>query len=101
MEPSLPTKFLARAAGVRMLKLTKIEGYAFQILTCIADSDPSALRSAKELALQVRLPLPTVSKILKLLTQNNILISHQGSKGGYMLTQPGKRSQCCRYSYCI
>lgn len=75
-----------------MLKLTKIEGYAFQILNCIADSDSSALHSSKELATQVKLPRPTVSKILKLLTQNKILISYQGTKGGYRLSQPANQT---------
>ncbi|MDF7824409.1 SUF system Fe-S cluster assembly regulator [Pontiellaceae bacterium B12227] len=74
-----------------MLKLTKIEDYAFQILNCIANSDPSTPRTAKELADEVSLPLPTVSKILKFLTQGNILISYQGSKGGYMLARPAHK----------
>ncbi|MDF7807801.1 SUF system Fe-S cluster assembly regulator [Pontiellaceae bacterium B12219] len=74
-----------------MLKLTKIEGYSFQILTCIASRDSSLLHTAKELAEQTKLPLPTVSKILKMLTQSNILISFQGSRGGYSLTKPAEK----------
>jgi FeS assembly SUF system regulator len=74
-----------------MLKITKIEGYSFQVLTCIASRDSSRLHTAKELAKQTELPLPTVSKILKMLTQQKILDSFQGSRGGYALTKPADR----------
>lgn len=71
-----------------MLKITKIEDYAFQVLSYLAAGNASSLHTAKEIAAKIKLPLPTVSKVLKLLTQTEILTSCQGSKGGYTLKQP-------------
>ncbi|VGO19905.1 SUF system Fe-S cluster assembly regulator [Pontiella sulfatireligans] len=71
-----------------MLKITKLEGYAFLLLTCMASRDSSLLYSAKDLSTDSSLPLPTVSKVLKLLTQAAILKSCQGSRGGYSLAKP-------------
>ncbi len=38
----------------------------------------------------MRLPLPTVSKILKLLAREGLLASHRGVKGGYSLAPPAE-----------
>jgi len=37
--------------------------------------------------MESRLPLPTVSKLLKELLQSGLLISHRGMKGGYSLAK--------------
>ena len=39
---------------------------------------------------ELDIPLPTVSKVLKLLVQGNLLESQQGSQGGYHLSKPAK-----------
>jgi len=39
------------------------------------------------LAVESRLPLPTVSKLLKELLQGGLLVSHRGIKGGYSLAR--------------
>jgi len=49
------------------------------------------LHTARDLAAQCRLPLPTVSKILKTLLQRGLLESHRGIKGGYALAQDPQR----------
>ena len=46
---------------------------------------PQTLRTAPELARACGLPLPTVSKLLKMLAQGGLLESQRGTKGGYRL----------------
>ncbi len=71
-----------------MLRITKITDYGFILLVHMASRDQSELHNAKDLSAAIGIPLPTVSKVLKILTQGNILQSHQGSKGGYSLARP-------------
>lgn len=68
-----------------MLRITKIADYGFILLVHMASQDQNLLHNAKDLSATVGIPLPTVSKVLKILTQGGILKSHQGSKGGYSL----------------
>lgn len=68
-----------------MVRLGKLTDYGLVLMTCIARSEGYALRTARNLAEESRLPLSTVSKLLKLLMQGGLLISHRGMKGGYVL----------------
>lgn len=70
-----------------MLRITKITDYGFLLLVHMAGQDKDVLHNAKDLSAEICLPLPTVSKVLKILTQGGILQSHQGSKGGYSLSR--------------
>ena len=70
-----------------MLRITKIADYGFILLTHMAKGGNETLYNAKDLSEEIGLPLPTVSKVLKILTQGGILKSHQGSKGGYSLAR--------------
>ncbi|GHB28087.1 SUF system Fe-S cluster assembly regulator [Salinicola rhizosphaerae] len=70
-----------------MLKLSKLTDYAAVIMAQIARS-PSDSHTAAELATQVKLPLPTVGKTLKMLAKNGLLESRRGSHGGYVLSRP-------------
>ena len=71
-----------------MLRITKITDYGFILLAHIASQDQGLLYNAKDLSSTSGIALPTVSKVLKILTQGNILKSQQGSKGGYFLARP-------------
>lgn len=71
-----------------MLRITKITDYGFILLARMASQDRELLHNAKDLSAAVGIPLPTVSKVLKILTQGGILKSHQGSRGGYLLSRP-------------
>ncbi|MDF7799112.1 SUF system Fe-S cluster assembly regulator [Pontiellaceae bacterium B1224] len=71
-----------------MLRITKITDYGFILLAHMANQDQELLHNAKDLSAAIGIPLPTVSKVLKILTQGGILKSHQGSKGGYTLGKP-------------
>ncbi len=73
-----------------MVRLGKLTDYGMVLMTCFARNEGGALRTARDLALESRLPLPTVSKVLKSLLQSGLLSSHRGIKGGYSLTRPSR-----------
>jgi FeS assembly SUF system regulator len=51
----------------------------------IARRPASEIHTARDLAVQSGIPMPTVSKLLKSLLQGGLLASHRGIKGGYGL----------------
>jgi FeS assembly SUF system regulator len=69
-----------------MIRITKQTDYGIVLLTHLA-ADPERQYNAPELAAEARLPLPMVSKILKLLAREGLLVSHRGVKGGYGLAR--------------
>lgn len=69
-----------------MLRMTKQADYGFVLLSHLA-SEPERVVNAPELAAETRLPVPTVSKILKLLARGGVLCSHRGVYGGYSLAR--------------
>ncbi|HGY89751.1 MAG TPA: SUF system Fe-S cluster assembly regulator [Planctomycetes bacterium] len=71
-----------------MLRITKQTDYGILLLTHLAASGPTERLSTKDLADRTRLPLPTVSKALKVLVRAGILRSHRGVQGGYELSAP-------------
>lgn len=70
-----------------MIRMTKQTDYGFVLLSHLAAEEDHGA-NAPELAAATRLPLPMVSKILKLLARHGLLISHRGVKGGYSLARP-------------
>jgi FeS assembly SUF system regulator len=56
-------------------------------MTLIARGEGLPQRTARDLAIESRLPLSTVSKLLKQLLQRGLLTSHRGIKGGYILAK--------------
>lgn len=75
-----------------MIRITKQTDYGIVLLTHLA-AHPDRSFNAPELAAEARLPLPMVSKILKLLAKEALLVSHRGVKGGYSLSRlPGEIS---------
>ena len=71
-----------------MFRLSKVTDYGIVLLAQLARSEDSSTQNAHKLALEVDLPAPMVSKILKLLARHGILASHRGAKGGYRLARP-------------
>lgn len=69
-----------------MIRMTKQADYGIVLMTRMA-CDSERFANASELAGDVQLPLPTVSKILKLLARAELLESHRGVKGGYCLAR--------------
>jgi FeS assembly SUF system regulator len=69
-----------------MIRLGKLTDYGLVLMSHIARSQVE-LHTARDLARQCHLPLPTVSKILKALLQGRLVASHRGMKGGYTLAR--------------
>jgi FeS assembly SUF system regulator len=70
-----------------MIRMTKQADYGFVLLSRLA-VEPGRVANAPDLAAETRLPLPMVSKILKLLGRGALVRSHRGVKGGYALARP-------------
>jgi FeS assembly SUF system regulator len=70
-----------------MVRLSKLTDYGMVLMSCFARSPAGALRTARDLATESRLPLPTVSKVLKELLQSGLLVSRRGIQGGYTLAR--------------
>jgi len=71
-----------------MLKLTKKADYGLIALRHLtAASRNSRGASAKDVADAYGLPLPLLSKVLQKLVHANILVSEQGTNGGYKLAR--------------
>jgi FeS assembly SUF system regulator len=70
-----------------MVRLGKLTDYGLVLMTCIARGRGESLRTARDLAVESKLPISTVSKLLKELLQSGLLVSHRGTKGGYILAR--------------
>lgn len=70
-----------------MLKLSKMADYGTVVMTAMI-REPERSRSAAEIAAAIHVPLPTISKILKILTRGKLIVSVRGAKGGYLLAHP-------------
>ncbi len=73
-----------------MLRMGKLTDYATVVLASLAQ-EATRHRAAAELAERTHLSRPTVSKVLKELQRAGMVISSQGSLGGYRLARdPGE-----------
>lgn len=72
-----------------MIRIGKLTDYAMLIMSYMA-KDPLALLSATAIAEAVHLSAPTVSKILKMLADANLVTSTRGAEGGYLLAKTGE-----------
>jgi FeS assembly SUF system regulator len=70
-----------------MIRLGKLTDYGLVLMSQMARQPLTELHTARDLAVQCQLPLPTVSKLLKILLQRGLLASHRGIKGGYGLVR--------------
>lgn len=73
-----------------MIRLTKQTDYALVLLTRIARDRRAAWHTARDLAEETQIPMPMVSKILKILSRVGILASTRGAYGGYQLARPAE-----------
>ena len=69
-----------------MLRISKLADYGTVVMVYLAH-ESGVVHNAKEIATHVSLAVPTVSKLLKLLAAQNLLLSQRGVKGGYMLSR--------------
>ena len=70
-----------------MVRLGKLTDYGLVLMTCMARAGGPPMRTARDLARESKLPLSTVSKLLKELLRSGLLVSHRGTKGGYLLAR--------------
>src|SRR6266702_2573651 len=73
-----------------MLRMTKLADYGTVIMTAMA-RDPDAVHSASSIAAATGIAMPTVSKVLKVLTRGGVVVSLRGVNGGYLLPRPPRR----------
>tara|TARA_S200000501_G_C20507365_1_gene605356 strand:- start:188 stop:640 length:453 start_codon:yes stop_codon:yes gene_type:complete len=69
------------------MKINKLTDYSIVILANLVAKDENAMHTAKELSEFSGIPLPTVTRILKMLSNKGILESQRGAQGGYELTK--------------
>lgn len=75
-----------RKGHIKLLKISKLSDYAMLIMNEVAKHQGQTL-SASVLASSLKLSLPTVSKVLKLLADAGWLDSLRGANGGYCLNK--------------
>ncbi len=83
-----------------MFKLNRITDYGVVILGCMA-KNRNIMLTANNLALASSLPMPTVAKILKLLTRAKIITSHRGANGGYLLVRDVEKINLAEVIYAL
>ena len=72
-----------------MLKISKLLDYGLLVVVTIAKNNHAPYSAAK-IAEITDLNLPTVRKLLNLLSSRNIVESKRGTEGGYILTKSAK-----------
>ena len=70
-----------------MIRLSKLTDYGLVLMGHVARSKKRNLHTARDLAVKSGLPVPTVSKLLRILQQGGFLVSTRGIKGGYSLAR--------------
>jgi FeS assembly SUF system regulator len=74
-----------------MLRLSKKADYALIAMKHLAQkASGSASTSAREIAEQYDIPIELMAKVLQRLVRTGLLISTQGTRGGYTLSRPSR-----------
>ena len=71
-----------------MLRLSKKADYALMAMKHLAMRSDAASASAREIAEQYDIPIELMAKVLQRLVRSGLLISTQGTRGGYTLRKP-------------
>jgi len=67
---------------------SRSSGYAIQALTYLASQPSGRLVGAREIATSLDIPMPFLWKILRKLSQQKLVRSFKGVRGGYELARP-------------
>lgn len=67
---------------------SRSSGYAIQALTYLASQPSGRLVGAREIAVNLQIPMPFLWKILRNLSQKKLVRSFKGVHGGYELARP-------------
>jgi Rrf2 family protein len=71
-----------------MLRLSKKADYALMAMRHLATSEPGSSSSAREIAESYAIPSELLAKVLQRLVRARLLLSVQGTRGGYKLGRP-------------
>jgi Rrf2 family protein len=72
-----------------MLRLSKKADYALIAMKHLAQKNPGAQSSsAREIAEHYDIPIELMAKVLQRLVRTGLLVSTQGTRGGYTLSRP-------------
>jgi len=74
--------------------------YGTVVMTTLLHA-PALSRSAADISIAIRVPAPTVSKILKMLARAGLLVSSRGAKGGYLLSRPADKISLAEIIYAM
>jgi FeS assembly SUF system regulator len=70
-----------------MLRLSKKADYGLIAMKHLAQRDGASSTSAREIAEQYGIPIELLAKVLQRLVRTGLLISTQGTRGGYTLSR--------------
>jgi Rrf2 family protein len=70
-----------------MLRLSKKADYALMAMKHLAVRGDAGSSSAREIAEQYDIPIELMAKVLQRLVRRGLLVSHQGTRGGYQLAR--------------
>src|SRR6187399_494802 len=71
-----------------MLRLSKKADYALMAMKHLAGKTTVPSTSAREIAEQYDIPIELMAKVLQRLVRSGLLVSTQGTRGGYTLRRP-------------
>ncbi len=71
-----------------MLRLSKKADYALMAMKHLAQKTAVSSTSAREIAEQYDIPIELMAKVLQRLVRTGLLVSTQGTRGGYTLSRP-------------
>lgn len=70
-----------------MLRLSKRADYALMAMKHLAVRGDQGSSNAREIAEQYDIPIELMAKVLQRLVRRGLLVSHQGTRGGYQLAR--------------
>jgi Rrf2 family protein len=70
-----------------MLRLSKKADYALMAMKHLAQKSGASSTSAREIAEQYDIPIELMAKVLQRLVRTGLLVSTQGTRGGYTLSR--------------
>ena len=70
-----------------MFRLNKLTDYGIVLMAHVARGAEDMPHTARSLAKATQLPLPTVGKLMRQLSEHGLLTSHRGVNGGYNLAR--------------
>ena len=71
-----------------MLRLSKRVDYALMAMKHLAQKPGAPSTSARDIAEQYDIPIELLAKVLQRLVRTGLLVSTQGTRGGYTLSRP-------------